>query len=97
MRSLSRFCKVPLQGSWCDMRRRIGLATLTTAIVIGAAIPAGASADPSDPPSCFGQFVATAAQGVGVGPFVSGWAAANGPGSVAELGRAFKATCVSAP
>jgi hypothetical protein len=80
------------------MRRRIGFGTLTTAIVIGVALPAGASADPSDPPSCIGHFVATAAQtGPGVGPFISGWAATNGPGSVAELGSAFKATCVSAP
>ena len=75
------------------MPRKMGLATLTSAIVIAAAFPVGASAEPSDPPSCFGQFVATAAQGVGVGPFISGWAAANGPGSVAELGRAFKAAC----
>ena len=87
----------PPQGSWCDLRRKIGFATLTTAIVIGAALPAGVSADPSDPPSCYGHFVATAAQAGGVGPFVSGWAEANGPGSVAELTRAFKATCVSAP
>ena len=79
------------------MRRKLGFATLTAAVVIGAALPAGASAGPSDPPSCYGQFVATAAQAGGVGPFVSGWAAANGPGSVAELTRAFKATCVSAP
>jgi hypothetical protein len=78
------------------MRFRIGLATLASAVAMTAALPAGASADPSDPPSCIGHFVATAAQnGPGVGPFVSGWAAANGPGSVAELGRAFKAGCVS--
>jgi hypothetical protein len=78
------------------MRFRIGLATLTSTIAIAAALPAGASAEPSDPPSCFGHFVATAAQtGPGVGPFISGWAAANGPGSVAELGSAFKAGCVS--
>jgi hypothetical protein len=79
------------------MRRRIGLAALTTAIVIGAALPSGASADPSDPPSCSGEFVSTAAQVVGLGAFISGWAEANGPGSVAQLGRDFKATCVSAP
>jgi hypothetical protein len=79
------------------MRRRIGYATLTTAIAIGAALPAGASADPSDPPRCIGEFVSTAAQVIGLGPFISGWAEANGPGSVAQLGRDFKATCVSAP
>jgi hypothetical protein len=80
------------------MRRRIGFAILTATIVIAAAMPAGASAEPSDPPRCIGDFVSTAAvtggaETGGIGPFMSGWAEANGPGSIAELGQAFKAAC----
>jgi hypothetical protein len=79
------------------MRRRTGLAI--GSIVIAAAMPAGASADPSDPPRCIGDFVSTAAvaggaETGGIGPFMSGWATTNGPRSIAELGEAFKARCV---
>ena len=80
------------------MRRRIGFAVLTSTIVIAAAMPAGASADPSDPPRCIGDFVSAAAiaggaETGGIGPFMSGWATTHGPGSIADLGSAFKAAC----